>query len=54
MASQPPQDNPGDTPQEVPIPDNDPGFPGGPEEAPAEGPDFDQPDSAPTELPPPD
>ncbi|MFD1958957.1 hypothetical protein ACFSHP_07440 [Novosphingobium panipatense] len=37
MATQPPADNPGDTPAEFPTPGNDPGVPGGPEEAPPRG-----------------
>ncbi|WP_202408081.1 hypothetical protein [Novosphingobium silvae] len=53
MATQPPFDNPGDTPAEFPTPEG-PGVPGAPDENPAEGPDYDQPDSAPVELPPPD
>lgn len=53
MATQPATDNPGDTPVEFPAP-TDPGAPGAPDETPAEGPDYDQPDSAPVELPPPD
>lgn len=52
MATQP-ADNPGDTPVEFPTP-TDPGAPGGPDEVPAENPNYDQPDSAPVELPPPD
>ncbi|MFC0204251.1 hypothetical protein [Novosphingobium soli] len=54
MATQPPADNPGDTPAEFPIPGDDPAAPGGPDETPPSGPDYDQPDSTPTELPPPD
>ncbi|GLK46876.1 hypothetical protein GCM10017612_47980 [Novosphingobium resinovorum] len=54
MATQPPVYSPGDTPAEIPTPGNDPGVPGGPDETPPQGPDFDQPDEAPVELPPPD
>ncbi|EIZ78580.1 hypothetical protein WSK_2627 [Novosphingobium sp. Rr 2-17] len=52
MATQP-QDNPGDTPDEIPTPEQ-PGFPGGPDESEPASPDVYQPDSAPIELPPPD
>lgn len=54
MATQPIEhpgnDNPGDVPVEYP----EPGSPGAPDDVPPVGPDFDQPDTAPVELPPPD
>ena len=54
MASQPiehpGQDNPGNVPPEYP----EPGNPGSPDDVPPVGPDFDQPDRGPAELPPPD
>jgi hypothetical protein len=62
MATQP-GDEPGNTPPETPIPPmepgapNLPGDPGGPdlpEELPPEGPDFDEPDTGPLEIPPAD
>lgn len=53
MATQP-ADTPGATPTEIPVPPADPGAPGAPDETQPPGPDFDQPDEAPTELPPPD
>jgi hypothetical protein len=53
MATQP-ADNPGDTPAEFPNPANEPEAPGGPDETQPTGPDVYEPDSAPTELPPPD
>lgn len=51
MATQP-DDNPGGTPAEVPIPPSEPGEPASPPETTPEGPDFDQPDTGPEELPP--
>lgn len=53
MATQP-QDDPGNTPPETPVPPMEPGSPDLPEELPPEGPDFDQPDTGPLEMPPPD
>lgn len=50
MATQP-DDNPGDTPAETPVPPGGPDLPVIPEEAPQPGPDFDQPDTGPAELP---
>ena len=50
MATQP-DDNPGDTPAETPVPPGGPDLPVIPEEAPPPGPDFDQPDTGPAELP---
>ena len=49
-----PDDNPGNTPAEVPVPPGEPGEPGAPPETEPQGPDTDTPDSAPVELPPPD
>ena len=46
-----PDDNPGKTPVETPVPPIDPGEPTAPDEAPLPGPDFDQPDTGPAELP---
>lgn len=49
-----PDDVPGQTPTEIPVEPSDPtpAFdPASPEETPAPAPDFDQPDTAPQELP---
>lgn len=51
MATQP-ADDPGNTPPETPALPGDPGEPAVPEEFPDIGPDFDQPETGPVELPP--
>lgn len=51
MATQP-GDNPGDTPAEVPVSPGEPSEPGTPPETEPSGPDTDQPDIGPAELPP--
>ncbi len=53
MATQP-DDNPGGTPAEVPVQPSEPGEPMTPPETQPDMPDFDQPDEAPVEMPPPD
>lgn len=45
-----PQDNPGDTPAETPVPMNDPGEPTTPDELPVIAPDQDSPDAGPDEM----
>lgn len=51
MATQP-DDNPGNTPAEVPVPPSEPFEPATPPETEPDHPDFDQPDTGPAEMPP--
>ncbi|GGC08035.1 hypothetical protein GCM10011494_28350 [Novosphingobium endophyticum] len=53
MATQP-GDVPANNPPETPVPPAEPGEPFPPAETPPSGPDVDEPDTAPVELPPPD
>jgi hypothetical protein len=46
-----PDDNPGNAPAEAPVPPSEPSEPAAPPETEPSGPDFDQPDTGPAEMP---